>query len=133
MLTQRQQISDIKMRWETDGHSDFSKRMVEGGQVRDLAQTENIKTVQRLKMGKSCELYEVEFLRDTAKSHHKARKTGFSGISQRSCCVLSEVGGCCSLLLNLPEEVQGSNWRLEDIEAEAKENSKGACPDSQSL
>ena len=41
--------------------------MVEGGQVRDLAQAENIKTVQRLRMGKSCELYKVEFLRDTAK------------------------------------------------------------------
>ena len=61
--------------------------------MRDLAQIENIKIVQRLRMGKSCELYEVEFLRDTAKRgvlvyflcHHKA-------ISQRRCCVLSEVG-----------------------------------------
>ena len=35
--------------------------------MRDLAQIENIKIVQRLRMGKSCELYEVEFLRDTAK------------------------------------------------------------------
>ena len=35
--------------------------------------------------------------------------------------------GCFSLLLNLPEKVQGSNWRLEDLEAEAKENSKGGC------
>ena len=41
--------------------------MVKGGQVRDLAQIGNIKIVQRLRMGKSCELYEVEFLRDTAK------------------------------------------------------------------
>ena len=74
--------------------------MIKGGQVRDLAQTENIKIVQRLRMGRSCELYEVEFLRDTAKRgawvyflcYHKPRKMGFSGISQRSCCVLSEVG-----------------------------------------
>ena len=114
------------MRWETDCHSDFSKRMVKGGQVRDLAQIENIKIVQRLRMGKSCELYEVEFLRDTTK------RGGLSVLplspqgdfSEKLLCALWS-WGCFSLLLNLPEKAQRSNWRLEDLGAEAKENSKG--------
>lgn len=41
--TQRQQISDTKMRWETDYHLNISKRRVKEEQVRELAQIEDIK------------------------------------------------------------------------------------------
>lgn len=49
---------------------------------------------------------------------------GFSGISQRSCYVLSEVGSVTPLL-NLPEKgTRGSNWRLEDLEAEQRKTAR---------
>lgn len=110
------------MRWKTDCHTDISKKMVKGEQVRDLAQIGNIKIVQKLRTEKSCELCKEKFLRDAAKSgawglfslHRKARERGFTGISQRSCCVLSVVRGCWSLLLNLRENVPESRG-LHDL------------------
>lgn len=93
--------------------------------MRDLAQTENTKIVQRLRMGKSCELYEVEFLRDTAREGlgvlsllPQGRERWVSVGFLREVAMCSLKLGVLQLPLNLPEKVQGSNWRLEDLEAE---------------